>query len=33
VVPLALLSTTLAASLIPARRAASIDPQKALRQD
>ena len=32
-VPIALLATTLAASLIPARRAASIDPQAALRQD
>ena len=32
-VPMALLATTLAASLIPARRAASIDPQAALRQD
>ena len=32
-VSLALLFTTLAASMIPARRAAQIDPQQALRQD
>jgi predicted permease len=32
-VPLVLLAAMFAASLIPARRAASIDPQKALRQD
>jgi len=32
-VPILLLATTVLASLIPARRAASIDPQQALRQD
>ena len=32
-VPIALLGTTLLASLVPARRAATIDPQAALRQD
>jgi hypothetical protein len=32
-VPLVLLVTTLLAAAIPARRAASIDPQRALRQD
>jgi predicted permease len=32
-VPLCLLATTLLAAAIPARRAASIDPQRALRQD
>ena len=30
---IALLLTTIAASMIPARRAARIDPQQALRQD
>jgi ABC-type antimicrobial peptide transport system permease subunit len=32
-VSIAFLLTTIAASMIPARRAAQIDPQKALRQD
>jgi predicted permease len=32
-VPLALLATTLLAAAVPAKRAASIDPQRALRQD
>jgi ABC-type lipoprotein release transport system permease subunit len=32
-VPVALLVTTLIAAALPARRAASIDPQRALRQD
>jgi predicted permease len=32
-VPLALLATTLVASAVPARRASTIDPQQALRQD
>jgi ABC-type lipoprotein release transport system permease subunit len=33
VVPLALLVITFVAAAIPARRAARIDPQKALRQE
>jgi predicted permease len=32
-VPVTLVATTLLAALIPARRAASVDPQRALRQD
>jgi len=32
-VPIVLLATTVLASLVPARRAATIDPQQALRQD
>jgi ABC-type antimicrobial peptide transport system permease subunit len=32
-VPIALLATTLLAALVPARRASTIDPQQALRQD
>jgi ABC-type antimicrobial peptide transport system permease subunit len=32
-VPLVLLATTLLASAVPARRASTIDPQQALRQD
>jgi len=31
--PIVLLATTVLASLVPARRAATIDPQQALRQD
>jgi ABC-type lipoprotein release transport system permease subunit len=32
-VPIALLATTLLAAAMPAKRAASIDPQQALRHD